>query len=298
MKPLAVATDVVIHLAAPRVATESFRLERRDDSGRRLVIRGDAYLAAGARTGVITCHGFKGFGRWGFYPYLAPTIAANGFNVVTFDFSGSGVGDDRETYADFEGFACNTYSQELADVAAVAEYATDRGWIGERYGMFGHSRGGGDAILHASRSSGVAALVTWAAIGHVLRWMSATRDEWKQRGYMEVVNTRTGDVLRVNSTLLEECEREGESTLSIERAAASLRVPWLIVHGSDDETVPEADAQRLYAAATTAKNKYVELEIVPGGNHVFGAAHPLEEIPELLRGVVARTAAFFEKHLA
>jgi dipeptidyl aminopeptidase/acylaminoacyl peptidase len=298
VNPQTLTTDIAIHPAAPRVATESFRIERRDGSGRALVIRGDVYLGVGARTGVVTCHGFKGFGRWGFYPYLAPTIAAKGFNVVTFDFSGSGVGDDRETYADFDGFACNTYSQELADVAAVAEYARDRGWIGDRYGMFGHSRGGGDAILHASRSSGVAALVTWAAIGHVLRWMSATRDDWRQRGYIEVVNSRTGDVLRVNSTLLEECERDGEETLNIERGAASLRVPWLIVHGSDDETVPVADAERLYAAAGGARNKRVELEIVPGGNHVFSAAHPLKEIPELLRGVVARTAGFFEKHLS
>lgn len=290
------APEVAVHPSAPRVAAESFRIERRD-GGRELVIRGDVYFGTRARTGVVTCHGFKGFGRWGFYPYLAPTIAAKRFNVVTFDFSGSGVGDDRETYTDSDAFACNTYAQELADVAAVVRHARDRGWIGERYGMFGHSRGGGDAILHASKSSDVAALVTWAAIGQVLRWIPAARDEWRQRGYMEVVNTRTGDVLRVNSTLLEECEREGENTLNIERAAAGLKVPWLIMHGSVDDTVPVADAEQLYAAAGAAKNKRVELEIIPGGNHVFGAAHPLKEIPELLRGVVARTAAFFEKHL-
>jgi uncharacterized protein len=290
------AAPVRVHPAAPRVETRQFELSRVHD-GRELLIRGDLYLAPGATTGVVFSHGFKGFGRWGFYPYLAPRVAAAGLNVVTFDYSGSGIGADRETYTDPEAFARNTYMLELGDLSAVVTEAQRKGWIGQRYGVFGHSRGGGDAILHTASSPGVAALVTWAAISHVLRWLPAAAEQWRRLGYTEVVNARTGDVLRLNRTLLDECERLSGSDLDIERAAANVSVPWLLVHGAADESVPLEDAHRLHAAAGGSRASHVELAIVEGGNHVFGGGHPLGEVPEMLRAVVARTADFFAAHV-
>jgi alpha-beta hydrolase superfamily lysophospholipase len=287
---------VAMHPAAPQVETRQFELRRQADD-RELVIRGDVYLSLGASTGVVFSHGFKGFGRWGFYPYLAPHVAAAGLNAVTFDYSGSGIGADRETYTDPDAFARNTYTRELADLAAVVAEARQRGWIGARYGVFGHSRGGGDAILHTARSPEVAALVTWAAIAHVLRWLPAQAEEWRNRGFTEVVNARTGDILRLNVTLLEECERLCESELNIERAASAITVPWLLVHGTADESVPVEDAHRLYAAAGDGNAPRLEFAILDGANHVFGGAHPLGEVKEVLRELVARTADFFATHL-
>lgn len=288
---------VLIHPEAPFVPVEQFRFSRRDAARRELTIRGDMYFGRGARTGVVLCHGFKGFGRWGFYPYFAPCLAAAGFNVVTFDFSGSGVGEDREAYADPGGFACNTYTQELGDIHAVVEESRARGWIAGRYGLFGHSRGGGDAILHAASTRDVAALVTWAAISHVLRWMPHQTEEWRKRGYTDIVNTRTGDVLPLNVSLLEECERLAATTLNVERAASEIRVPWLLVHGTADESVKVDDAHALYAAAGGKNASRVQLEIIGGANHVFGAAHPLREISPVLRELVARTVSFFTEHV-
>jgi uncharacterized protein len=287
---------VRVHPEAPSVEVQAFEL-RREHDGRSVVIRGDVYRAPGARTGVIFCHGFKGFGRWGFYPYLAPHVAAAGLNAVTFDLSGSGVGVDRETYTEPEAFARNTYTQELGDIAAVVEEARSRGWLAERYGVFGHSRGGGGAILHSARSGGVAALVTWAAIAHVLRWLPNDAERWRVRGYTEVVNTRTGDVLRLDATLLDECERLSGTELNIERAAAGVTAPWLLVHGTADESVLVEDAHRLYAAAGGPGAERVALWIVDGANHVFGAAHPLVEVAPALRDVVRRTADFFAAHV-
>lgn len=290
------ASPVKVHPAAPPVETREFELKRTHD-GRELVIRGDVYLSPAATTGVVFSHGFKGFGRWGFYPYLAPHVAAAGLNAVTFDYSGSGTGADRETYTDADAFARNTYTLELADLSAVVAEARRQGWIGDRYGVFGHSRGGGDAILHTARSSGVAALVTWAAISHVLRWLPAAAEQWRRLGYTEVVNARTGDVLRLNTTLLDECERLSASDLDIERAASEIDVPWLLVHGTADESVPLDDAHRLYAAAGGSDASHVELAMLEGGNHVFGGGHPLGEPPEMLRTLVARTADFFAAHV-
>lgn len=290
------APPVRVHPAAPPVETRQFELTRTHD-GRELVIRGDVYLSPNATTGVVFSHGFKGFGRWGFYPYLAPHVAAAGLNAVTFDYSGSGTGADRETYTDPDAFARNTYMLELEDLSAVVAEARQQGWIGERYGVFGHSRGGGDAILHTARAHSVAALVTWAAISHVLRWLPAAAEQWRRLGYTEVVNARTGDVLRLNTTLLDECERLSASDLDIGRAASEITVPWLLVHGTADESVPLDDARRLHAAAGGADASHVELAILEGGNHVFGGGHPLGEPPEMLRTLVARTADFFAAHV-
>ncbi|MGK2935441.1 MAG: alpha/beta hydrolase family protein, partial [Gemmatimonadaceae bacterium] len=180
--PPSAVPPLTVHPEAPAAETRQFELVRTHE-GRELVIRGDVYLSPNATTGVVFSHGFKGFGRWGFYPYLAPHVAAAGFNAVTFDYSGSGIGADRETYTDPDAFARNTYTLELADLVAVVAEARRQGWIGSRYGVFGHSRGGGDAILHAARSPGVAALVTWAAISHVLRWLPAAAEQWRRLGF-------------------------------------------------------------------------------------------------------------------
>jgi pimeloyl-ACP methyl ester carboxylesterase len=51
---------------------------------------------------------------------------------------------------------------------------------------------------------------------------------------------------------------------SVVDRGADIRVPWLLVHGSDDDVVPLQDSQDIVARAPQAT--LVEL---PGVNHVF-----------------------------
>ena len=260
-----------------------------------LVVRGDALLPPGATTAVVLCHGFKGFGRWGFFPYLAEKIAEAGMHAISFDFSGSGVGADRETFTEAAAFERNTYLKELRDVARVEAEAQARGWLGERYGLFGHSRGGGVAVLHAARSAHVGALVTWASIAIFGRWPAHEIPGWRERGWLEVKNGRAGEMLRVGTGVLEEMERFGRTELDILAAAGRLTIPWLIVHGTKDETVPVEDATRLHAAASGAR---AELLLVDGADHTFGSRHPLG-VPSVALVEAARdTVAFLRGALA
>ena len=251
-------------------------------------IRGDLYAAEGARTGVVLCHGFKGFARWGAWPVLAEALNERGLNVVAFDFSGSGVGEDRESFTEMEAFAANTYARELEDLGAVVSHATEQEWIAREFGLFGHSRGGATAIFFAAGSERVSALATWASIGTIERWSEDQIRDWRQRGYTEVVNTRTGQVLRINRSAWEECEREARSSLNVESAAARVRARWLIAHGSADDVVPVSDAHSLARA-----NARAEVRVIEGANHVLGASHPLKSVPDQLREVIALTADFF-----
>jgi dienelactone hydrolase len=78
--------------------------------------------------------------------------------------------------------------------------------------------------------------------------------------------------------------------------AARVRAPWLVVHGSADETVPFADAERLAAAAP---DDVARLARIGGAGHAMDAREPLPApLPPRLDRAVAMTAHFLRAHLA
>lgn len=256
-------------------------------------IRGDLFLAAQPKGTVVICHGFKGFARWGFFPHLAREISAASLNAIAFDFSGNGVGPDRESFTEEQRFTDNTFGAELEDIGRVVAHARSRKLIGKAFGLFGHSRGGATAVLHAGSDPDVAALVTWSAISYLRRWGATEATEWRRSGYREVTNSRTGQVLKMGPALLDEVESHAEGKLDVEAAAARIRVPWLIVHGIADETVPPAEAARLHAASSA----HSTLRIMDG-SHAFDATHPLAEVPPALEAATTQTVSFFVRQLA
>jgi len=260
-----------------------------------LSIRGEAYLAEAPIGSVIVCHGFKGFSHWAFFPYLARTLARDGLNAITFDFSGSGIGADRESFTQAEAFAHNTFSRELEDLELVEDYGRRRKWIHGKFGLFGHSRGGGMAILYAAaQAADVSSLVTWAAISYPNRWSPEDVITWRKRGHTEITNSRTGQVMRLETDLLDDVELHVKTKLNIEAAAAKIKAPWLIVHGTADDTVPSSEAEHLHSLSKGMST----LRLIQGANHGFSATHPLNEIPPVLEKVVLETAKFFVRNAA
>ncbi len=221
-------------------------------------------------------HGFKGFKDWGFWPPFAERLARAGFSAVSFNMSGSGVDADGNPTLG-QRFSHNTFSADLADLAAVVDAVTD-GALGmappSALGLVGHSRGGGISILHAAQDPRIRALVTWAAIASTNRWGPETRKRWRAAGFLNVTNARTGQVLPMFTELLDDVERHADS-LDVIRAASSITIPWLIVHGRQDETVSFADAESLRAAATNGATTLLAMDT----GHTFGAAHPWRPAP-------------------
>lgn len=256
-------------------------------------IRATVRRAKNPKGAVIICHGFKGFSQWGFFPHLAREITTAGFNAITFNFSGSGVGEDGETWSDEDRFSRNTFTGDLHDLDRVV--AATRDWHGTdgKFGLFGHSRGGGVAILHAASDENVKALVTWNSISTVRRWDDAEEKVWRERGYTEIENSRTKQVFKMGTALLDDVEKNHNGSLDIAAAAARVKAPWLILHGESDETVRTDEARHLHEAS----GKRAELRILPG-NHGFGAKHPLDAVPQTLERATAETVSFFVKHIA
>lgn len=271
---------------------EEFELWRDRGDEMPLIIRGEARLPNDAKGTVVICHGFKGFAHFSFFPYVAEQLAEAGLRAITFDFSGSGIGEDRENFTNRDAFTHNTYLQELADLDAVIAEGRVNGWIDGGYGLFGHSRGGGIAILRAARDSNAMVLATWAAISSTNRWPPEIVADWRQRGFIDIENARTKDVIPLSIEILHEVEEHGETRLNIASAAARIGVPWLIVHGSDDETLNVSEGERL---AALAKNG--DFLVLDGANHSFGGKHPLTEITPTLESVTRETVGFFAKNL-
>ena len=248
------------------------------------------------RPAVVLVHGFKGFRSWGFFPALADRLARAGFTVVTYNASGSGV-DANGDFTLPDRFGHNTYSAELADLRTVLAAL----WAGElgvvppsSLGLMGHSRGAGIALLQTAHDAKVRALVSWASIGSVGRWSAETIADWKARGRLDVMNLRTRQVLPLYLEILEEVEREGERRLDLAKAAALVEVPWLLLHGEEDDSVAVSDSETLYAANGKGTT---ELRLVTGAGHTFGATHPLEGAPETLDRTMRATLDWFVAHL-
>jgi len=251
-----------------------------------LPIRGDLRVLAGTspKTAVIVCHGFKGFREWGFFPSVARAIARRGYAAITFDLTHNGVGDDGVAFSGLDRFAQQTHSGNLAEIQRVID-ATLAGSLHspapDRVALFGHSRGGAEALLAAARDTRVSALVTWAAIASFDRWSAAQVATWQAGGTVHIANARTGQEMPIGPGYWADILDHGPS-LDLLGSAGKLTIPWLIVHGDADETVSIDDGRRLFEVA----GENAELCVIEQGKHTFGATHPYSgPTPELQTAV-------------
>jgi dienelactone hydrolase len=261
-------------------------------------LRGDVYLPENPRGApvVVACHGFKGFKDWGFWPEAGRRMTGAGMIFITFNLSGSGIGEDLESFSEMDRFEKNTISKELGDLGSILDAVTRRqipvaGGDVRRLGVLGHSRGGGVAIIRASRDPRIRSLVTWAAVASFFRQDENSRKAWRQQGFLEVVNTRTGQVLRVGVGLLEDLEANAYNP---ELAARRLQIPALFIHGTRDESVPVQEADRLSRAAGPGQSR---LALIEGAGHTFGAVHPFQGSTVDLDRVLEKSVAWLQETL-
>lgn len=282
------------HAGSERIVRAEWEIRPRDGG---YPVRGDLRALQGPppSTAVVICHGFKGFRRWGFFPFIARQLALAGHAALTFDLSGNGVGDTGEPFTALDRFASATHSRNIDEIRMVLDAVTSGPLFPSppgAIGLLGHSRGGGESILAAAEHGQVDALVTWSAISRVERWSPEDVERWRQGETTTVTNSRTGEQLPISPAWWRDATANRER-LDIRQAAGKVRAPWLIVHGAADETVPVDEARTLYEAAGTS----AELVLVDGAGHTFGATHPLEDPGAALLSVTNATTRWFARHL-
>ena len=280
--------------------TRSFELLDEGEPDRILRGRIESPLGAEERDdplpAVIVLHGFKGFMNWGFFPELSRRIAQHDLVAISFNMSGSGIGEDLESFTDDGAFERNTPTRELEDVDAVRGFLRSGAlpWVdSSRLGIFGHSVGGGISLLHAAEHEDLRALVTWSAVSRVDRHGEDGLEAWRRDGFLPIPNARTGQTHRLGLCWLEDIEARREE-LDIVAACRRLRAPTLLVHGTADESVALAEAETLLAALPSGVARFLAVE---GAGHTFGATHPLGSVPEALETAMEATLRHLDEHL-
>lgn len=254
---------------------------------------------------VVFIHGFKGFKDWGPFPYVCEQLAINGFVSIAFNFSHNGVGDDLMEFTELGRFTENTFSRELEEISDVLgeilsleNIPIDESEIqNETIALHGHSRGAATAILAASHHRMVRAVAVWAPVSYFDRYTERQKAEWRDQRYMEMLNARTGQMMRLNVTLLDDIEKYKNSTLDIIGAVqrvTSQEKPLLIAAGSEDLTARVEESEAIYAAAV---KQFAELQIIPKTGHTFGTEHPFKASTPALESAIKFTVDFFQKYL-
>ena len=203
---------------------------------------------------VVLGHGVTGNKDRPFLVELADNLSNAGIPTIRFSFSGNGNSDGE--------FTQSTISKEIGDLASVLDVLDNHTIC-----YVGHSMGGAVGILSASQDNRIKLLVSLA--GMVETKAFAQRefgDVTPDKGFMwdeptcPLSQAYMDDLTQINTVV--DC-------------ASKISVPWLLVHGTEDDVVPIEDSQKIYAQANAPK----ELLTIEDANHVFSddALSPMVE---------------------
>ena len=247
----------------------------------------------------VFCHGYKGFKDWGCWDLVAREFAGAGLSFVKFNFSHNGGTPEQPIdFPDLEAFALNNFTKEMDDLQTVIDWIfSDPDTSGKAQKikglhLIGHSRGGGIVTLKAAEEARTTTVTSWAGVSD---FKARFADEqalayWKTNGIIYVENSRTKQQLPHYYQFYEDF-MANEERFTIKNAAASLEVPHLIVHGTQDPTVDLQEARAL-----KSWNPEARLHVIEGADHVFGGKHPWDEahLPEHLISAIKATLEFIE----
>ncbi len=196
---------------------------------------------------VVLGHGVTGNKDRPFVVALAEELAKAGVNALRFSFSGNGASGGR--------FVDSNISKEVEDLGAVLDNISNA-----RVGYIGHSMGGAVGVLRTAKDPRIKFLVSLAGMVHT-----------KAFAEREFGTVKAGEGFMwddSNCPLSQAYMDDMRKIDSVIGLAPKIKVPWLLVHGTDDDVVPITDSREIFAKANQPK----ELVEIPNCNHVFAAA--------------------------
>jgi uncharacterized protein len=254
------------------------------------------YLNAGQGSSlVIIINGHNGFYNYGMFPYLQESLANNSISSYSFNFSHGGVKGGGDYFDDLDKYQKNCMRLEVEDVLCVLDHLrSGRFEKHPKVFLLAHSLGGVPAIFSAKKAqdenipiNGIALISTVKQLNF---WPEEMIEEWKQNKVYYKKNNRTKQLLPQGEEFLNEV-LQSNSTWNVENEIKKLMIPVLIVHGKNDESVPEEHGRKLFEWVQSV-NKNSFLKVVYGATHTYNTKHPFEGTTPQLEEVVASVAKF------
>lgn len=238
---------------------------------------------------IIFAHGFKANRTEdGRFLTVAEALSQNGFSSIMMGFPGCDVSE--------EDFFSYTLENCLDDIDSCVEYMKTHFQINDRIGMIGYSMGGRLTCLYINEHPEVKCIGIWAGacyegfnnqekfLGVPLEDM---RKEAEENGFINFHNIFDDTWVKMNSMLLDNME-----SMSPTEGLAKYQGCAVIVHGTNDKTVPLDTAFQIEKLLENAKKK--ELVLVDDADHGFGA---WDERPEFSQELTDQTIKFFRENL-
>lgn len=217
---------------------------------------------------VLLLHGFTGtkVEPHRLFVKAARRLAAAGFAALRFDFLGSG---------DSEGnFEEMTIGGEVQDALNALSYLRELSRVdAKRVGLLGLSLGGCVTALSLPKAGDVRAVVLWAPVSNPLKW---AQEEIPAKPVDWGGNLIGPDFFK-----------ELPSVKPLE-TAKSYAGPVLLLHGSNDASVPISSSEAYLEAFQSAQPK--ELHVIPDADHTFNRT-------DWESSVIKQSTDWFMKHL-
>ncbi|NBV21466.1 MAG: alpha/beta fold hydrolase [Proteobacteria bacterium] len=214
---------------------------------------------------VVLGHGVTGNKDRPFIVALANAFAAAGVNALRISYAGNGASGGKFTDA--------TISKEVADLGSVLDACA--GW---NVCYIGHSMGGAVGVLRASQDERIRLLVSLA--GMVRTAAFAQRE-------FGMVKPDAGFMWDEESCPLSKAYMDDLTSIgTVLDAAPKIKVPWLLVHGTEDDVVPIQDSKDIIIRA----GHDVKFVVLQGSNHVFAGDFTAPMIETVVGWVKARLA--------
>ncbi len=201
---------------------------------------------------------------------ISRELAAQGFAVLRFDFTGLGESDGD--------FADTNFSSNVGDLVAAAEYLQRKHAAPSI--LIGHSFGGTAALMAAANIDSIKAVATIAAPSepqHVQHLLQQDIAEINQTG-QAVVNL-AGRQFTIKQQFLEDLQQQSMSEL-----IHQLRKPLLVMHSPQDDTVAISNAENIYRSAVHPKS-FVTLD---QADHLLSKADDARYTGQVIAGWARR----------
>jgi len=245
---------------------------------------------------IIFSHGYKGYKDWGSWNIMAQEFAKNDLFFVKSNFShNGGTVENQIDFPDLEAFANNNYSIEIDDLESVINSVINDKLFEKEIDknniiLIGHSRGGGISVLKANQNSKVTKVISWNGISDIESRFpkGAELEAWREIGVGYIQNTRTKQQMPNNFQVYEDY-MANKDNLNIKKAVTDLKIPYLIVQGTEDIVVLPKEAENMHKW-----NVNSELFMVDKMDHALGNTQPWNEkiLPKFMKIVVKKSLEF------